>query len=1394
MNFEKRKTRITGICRDSLMLNNVKNRMAELLIMHDVFSQTHLFDDRSDLNYEQYSVIAETLASSSVLMSKKQNLIEQSEATAEMLTLALLAISDTEYWFSLCAPADVADLPTLNLCLKRLFIEQYADADAVVQFSEVSAWLQSIEDDPEKPVLTDFVGATQLESYYKQRLNVGNYRRSDRNRLATTMLSLTELHGKIASTADQCGTTTVAVVGAAIRTVLKNFNSKAELAYICSLRGDESLQYVHGPLFSVMPLNSNDAESFHQKIMSEQQAFNDVSAVAECFYDLKGRDCRHLYNSFDNQLFPMVQIENLIHDHHDFDLSFILLTENSSTKLFIFYKTDLFDEHIMSLLCSKIKALIRDDVVSHQPWTGSGVVTESSFNDLIAWSKFNLTQHPAGLISEASGVCCSTAELHQRAGQMANYLRQQGVGSGTRVVIYLPRSIDFFVSFLAVAWAGATYVPLDDGLPQERVRQIVAQLNPICVITSDQLVQQIEHPQVIDIKTIQLNHYSSQFQSPQIQATDVAYIIFTSGSTGAPKGIEISHCALMNHMTWFINSYTWDCDDVVLQKTNAGFDASVWEFWLVLLSGVQCVIADADVSYDLDRFIQTLAAHKVTTLQLVPSYLALLLEHPEFNQTLAINKLFCGGEALKTSIAMTAKEKLQTQVINLYGPSECCIDATSFVFETDISSAFVPIGKPISNLKCVVWQENGQFAEVGKSGELLIAGPSVFNGYFQDEEKTCAAIYTDVTGQKYYRTGDLVQIMVDGNLYFLGRIDNQIKLNGYRVDLNSIGSTAESLATVVRAECFFHEDTRQLILFYKTTDPSIEARIRQHLSVVLPAYMVPERYQLLDQFPFTNNGKVDSRKLLQQLDDTVNSDYQPPATALEEVIAQVWQKAFKSVQLVSMNDNFFSLGGDSILGIKVVYQLNKAGIDATLMTLFKNPTIRSMAQTISQMPTVLQPQTELDVIQYEVPASLAAQYQDVYPATGMQRFILNQYDQDRNRLGIFHPQEVIWLDKSACSYELLQQLLAIEMQHVNFRTRFAETSQGLFQLLQHHGTTEIHHLIADSEEQLQQMLRDTLTSDNQRRFDWRNPQVSLIRFYYIESSAADTIAVIMSNLHTIQDGWGNVEFQNHLKARYLQTISGGVDEILALPNVSKEFALQEIQLLQNQEIMGFWQQQANTFKESRWQYQDFGCNRINIFQCLLPAVLLDNTKHWAKLHGLHLKPVFLSALSLAVRSVLGDDRATFGVVANGRNSALTDPLHAMGLFWNLLPLKLAAYDDVMVLAKATQQQLIALEPYSRYPFNRQIELNDGKIPVWCSFNYIDFHHRDYVQSVAEAKVTATEQEFLGQDYFGFPLEFSVSQQGTQCGCLVQYNPALVTSKQVANIMEYFSQQLGNFLP
>jgi amino acid adenylation domain-containing protein len=1397
MNFEKRKTRITGIFHGSLVLDSVKNKTVQLLTMHDVFSKAHLSAGScADLDHKLFSVVADTLAAGAAQTEQKQSVIETSESAAEVLTLNLLSMSDTEHWFSLCAPAEIADLTTLNMCLQQLFLEHnQTETDDVVQFSEVSSWLQSIGDDPVKPVLTDFVGPARLDSYYKQRLNVGSYRCSDKNTLATATLSLAELHGKIVETSRLCEATASVVVGAAIRTVLKYFNPKAELAYMCSIRGDESLQSVYGPLFAVMPLNSNCTENFHETIKSEQQAFNDVSAVAECFYDVGGKTYRHLYNSFDNKLFPTVQIESMIHDCCNFDLSFQLLIENDVYKIITSYNAVLFDEKIISLLCSKIESVIRDDVLSHEPWAGSGTVTEYPFANLIAWSKFNLAQHPASLITEVSGARCSKAELHQRAGQLANYLRAQGVGSGSYVVLYLPRSIDYFVSILAVAWTGATYIPLDDTLPHGRVQQIVTQLNPIGIIAAGRLVQQIEHPLVIDVKTVQLQHYSAHLESPQIRPADVAYIIFTSGSTGEPKGIEISHGALMNHMTWFINSFSWGSDDVVLQKTNAGFDASVWEFWLVLLSGVNCAIADADASYDLDRFIQILAAHKVTTLQLVPSYLALLLEHPEFSQRLSINKLFCGGEALKTSIAGTAAEKLQAQVINLYGPSECCIDATSFVFKAGISSDFVPIGKPISNLKCVVWQENGQFAEAGMSGELLIAGPSVFNGYFKDEEKTRAAIYTDSAAQRYYRTGDLVQIMADGNLYFIGRIDNQVKLNGYRVDLNAIGSTAETLATVVRAECFFQEETRQLVLFYKATEALPELLIRQHLSVVLPAYMVPERYQQLDQFPLTSNGKVDARRLLKQLDDAVNSDHQPPATALEEAIAQVWQQVFKSARPVSVNDNFFSLGGDSILGIKVVYQLNKVGIDVVLMTLFENPTIRAMAQTISQVPAGSQPQAEPGIMQYEVPVALAAQYQDVYPATGMQSFILHQYDKDKNRLGVFHPQEVVWLDKSVFSYELLQQLLAIEMQHVNFRTRFAETSQGLFQLLLQHGTAEVLHLVADSEVQFQQMIKDTLKADNQRRFDWRNPQAALIRFYYIESPA-DTIAVIMSNLHTIQDGWGNVEFKNHLNARFQQTISCGADEILALPNVSKEFALQEMQLLKNKEITEFWQQQATTFSQGRWQYQDFGCTGVDTVQCRLPAALLSNTKRWAKLHGLHLKSVFLSALSLAVRTVLGDSKAAFAVVANGRNSALSDPLHAMGLFWNLLPLKLAAHDDVMALAKVTQQQLIALEPYSRYPFNRQIELNDGKMPVWCSFNYVDFHHRDYAQSAAEAKATGTAavKELLGQDYFGFPLEFSVSVQDSRFEGFIQYNPEVVAPAEVADIMVHFSQQLENCVP
>ncbi len=1388
------KTRISGIFHGVVNLQSIADQAAQLWQLHDVFSSPNAEGKSLPVSLRHEFV---NNSEQQLVQQTQDKLLALSESEDGPLALYLLSLSDDCHWFSLCAPVERADLSTLQQVLHQLLslIEPELDADNIVNFSEVANWLQNIAEDPDKPALSTLIEPEKLDNYLKQRLNTGRYNQAEKcSRVCQWPLG--HLKNTIMATAERHQVSLTALIGAAIRTVLQAYNSKAELAYVCSFRSDESLQAVLGPLTSVLPLPAQVGPTFADTLKSEHRALHDMTELAECFYQTTASSYCHVYESFEYHSFAQIQLESVVHPVTDSSLAFMLLAQGADLQLSVTYQQSEFDEHLLGLLYTKIQTLLEHGQLDRQPWLAAAPVQQYPFASLAAWAHANLQQKPDTLLTEAYGAKCTLAELEQRAARLANYLREQGVGSGCHVVIYFSRSIDFFVAILAVSMTGATYVPLDDGLPLRRVQQIATQLKPACILTKGATLALLEQVHVIDLDKLCLLRYPTHIELPTVKLTDVAYIIFTSGSTGEPKGIEVSQEALLNHMTWFINHFKWSSQDVLLQKTNAGFDASIWEFWLVLLTGVDCVIATGNSSYDLALFIKILHDYRITSLQLVPSYLALLLDHPDFGPTLALNKLFCGGEALKTSIARQVTELIPTQLVNLYGPSECCIDATSFEYRSDLCSDFVPIGYPIGNLKAVVQQETGQFAEVGQTGELLIAGPAVFNGYFQDADKTRAATYIDADGERFYRTGDLVQILSDDQLYFMGRIDNQIKLNGFRVDLNAIGCTAEALAGVLRAECFFQEESRQLVLFCKTTAPVTEVTIRQHLAAELPAYMVPERCLLIDEFPLTRHGKVDAKKLLCHC-AVRPSDYVAPANELEASIAQIWQDVFKKTEPVSVTDNFFSLGGDSILGIKVVYQLNKAGIDVPLLTLMKHPTIRAMAQMVEQTPSAVAASSGTWT-DYQRPPELAGLYQDLYPATGMQRFMLRQYEQDHQRLGLFHPQSVIWLQKSDISYAQLQQLLALEMQHVNFRTRFVETSDGLFQVLLKTGRVECHQLQADNASEFQQLIRHTLVADNQRRFHWRDPNVALIRFYYIEGPT-DDVAILMSNLHTIQDGWGNVEFQNHLLARYRQTDHTTAAEIAALPNVCKEFALQELLLQQNPEIAAFWRQQSTHFSNSCWQYQSFGADRIDSMVEPLPATLLDNARRWAKLHGVQLKTVLLSSLSKAISHVFGDHKTSLGLVTNGRNSALSDPLHAMGLFWNLMPLKLPSKQEVTALVQTAHQQLIELEPYSRYPFDQQIEIYQGLMPIWSTFNYIDFHHRDdeptsEVSSEHDRRVETVLPAFLGQDYFGFPLESSFSIQNGQCVWLLQVNPAAITAIELRTLVAEFQLQLGFFIP
>ncbi|WP_445252044.1 MULTISPECIES: amino acid adenylation domain-containing protein [unclassified Microcoleus] len=557
-------------------------------------------------------------------------------------------------------------------------------------------------------------------------------------------------------------------------------------------------------------------------------------------------------------------------------------------------------------------------------------------------------------------------ELNQRANQIAHHLKTLGVGPEVLVGICVERSLEMVVGLLGILKAGGAYVPLDPTYPFERLSLMIEDAQPSVLLTQERLVEELpsHSAQVICLDSDWQSIGAESTVAPVSGATanNLAYVIYTSGSTGKPKGVMIPHRAICNHMLWMQTDFPLSETDKVLQKTPFSFDASVWEFYAPLLVGAQLVMTRPGGHQDSDYLIQTIVEQKITTLQLVPTLLRMLLENDQISIRQSLKNVFCGGEPLTVELQECFFAHLNAELYNLYGPTETCIDATYWTCKRGLNQQIVPIGRPIANTSIYILDRNLQPVPIGVPGEVHIGGAGVARGYLNHPELTLEKFipnpYSNKPGSRLYKTGDLARYLPDGNIEFLGRLDNQVKIRGFRIELGEIEAALAQNPGVRETVVIAREDVpgHKYLAAYivpNHEDALASSDLRGFLKEKLPDYMIPGVFVHLDALPLTPNGKVDRKAL--PITGTARQELQAlevaPRTRAEEILAQIWREVFHR-EIQSIHDNFFELGGDSILSIQIIFKANRAGLHLTPKQIFQHQTIADLAAVATTFKTL----------------------------------------------------------------------------------------------------------------------------------------------------------------------------------------------------------------------------------------------------------------------------------------------------------------------------------------------------------------------------------------------------------------------------------------------------------
>jgi amino acid adenylation domain-containing protein len=684
-----------------------------------------------------------------------------------------------------------------------------------------------------------------------------------------------------------------------------------------------------------------------------------------------------------------------------FDLALSLGDNGQTFAGGIEYDTDLFDAQTIARLASHFLILLEGAVnAPERRLSELPLLTEPERRrQLVEWNETAVSwggaKHLDALVDRqtratpdrvavsGTGGSLTYRELDRRTALLADELSERGVGPESLVAICLERGPLMVVALLAVLRAGGAYVPLDPGYPDERLAFVLSDSRAAVLITDRAGASRFAAgaPCVVRVDgnaPIVAGEGSRDARDRQgaparaRSASDAAYVIYTSGSTGRPKGVVIEHRSICNHMLWMQDRFPLRADDRVVQRTPFSFDASVWEFYAPLIAGARLVLAGP---HDTDpaALVRLLREERITVLQVVPSFLDVLLDEPEFDGTLALRRVFAGGEALSARIVRRFHDRFDAELCNLYGPTEATIDASFWVSPGAVSSATAPIGRPVANTQLYVLDSGDNPVPIGVAGELFVGGDGLARGYVGSPELTAERFvpnpFSREPSSRLYRTGDTVRFLADGNLEFLGRADQQIKLRGFRIELDEVeavladhplvregvvtcasaGSVDQRLLACVVVERSPEADTRPASR--DRARPALIEDLRAHLRRRLPDFMVPDSFLFIDELPRLPSGKVDRKALPGTGGDRVTPREGAvlPRNDTEHALARLWSEVLR-VPEVGVFDNFFGdLGGHSLLATQLTARIRRTfGIDFPLHRLFESPTIADLALRVAE--------------------------------------------------------------------------------------------------------------------------------------------------------------------------------------------------------------------------------------------------------------------------------------------------------------------------------------------------------------------------------------------------------------------------------------------------------------
>jgi amino acid adenylation domain-containing protein len=1057
-----------------------------------------------------------------------------------------------------------------------------------------------------------------------------------------------------------------------------------------------------------------------------------------------------------------------------------------------------FASNTQTSLCD-LPLLTNDEQAQLLTW-GNGAVTDNDTPRCVHQLFEQQAMRTPDAVAVKSGEATLTyAELNQRANQVANFLCAQGVKVEDLIALCTERSVEMIIGLLGILKAGAAYVPIDPHYPAERIEYMLRDSGSHLVLTQERLADKftgkLNNILCLDRDWNQIAEVSTENPLTAAHSDNLAYVIYTSGSTGQPKGVLIEHRGVCNLVCEHATAFEVSSASRVLQFASLSFDASVCEILTTLTSGAQLILVDRERLISPEEILRALKENLISVVTLPPTIWAALPEDSLPDLKTAVT----AGEACRPEIA--AKWSPGRRFINGYGPTETTVSPTFYVAdERSADLGVIPIGRPMANTQIYILDKQQRLVPAGVSGELYVGGVGIARGYLHREELTAEKFITPnilSSDNRLYRTGDLARWLPDGNLEFLGRADGQVKLRGFRIETGEIESLLRSHpeiqdAVVVAREDVPGEKYLAAYLVVITERRIANTELRAFLSKHLPEYMIPSAFVTLESLPLTSNGKVNRKALPAPDAGTLTEGYIAPRTTTEELLAGIFARILR-VERVGATDDFFALGGHSLVAAQVITRVREAySVDLPLRELFENSSVSALAAQIDELVAVAQGQV--------MPSIERVSRSERLPLSFSQQrlWFLDQLEPDSP--GYNNPAAVVLngrLDVAALQESFNEIIRRHEILRTVYRMHNGEAVQVIREELR------IDIPLTDISE-LNETERDEKARELVRAIAAEPMSLTegpLVRFRLIRLSEVRQVAVLVMH-HIISDGWSTEILLRELSALYAARINQQKAQLPELPIQYADYAAWQRAHLSGEHLaqhINYWKEHLRTADDVINLPTDrprpaVVTGRGAALPFEIPAELTRKLRALSRQENLTLFMTLLGGLQLLLSRYSGQRSISTGSPVANRHQSEVENL--IGFFVNTLVFctDLSGDPDFRELLRRVRH--ITLEAYAHQaaPFEQVVEAVQPERSLSHTPLFQVMLVLNNFSGLRSQKLQMGDVQISGYDLpretARFDLTFEISENRDTLSGSVEYNTDLYNRETVAQIVAHWQRLLA----